>query len=73
MNDAVNDMMKLRDEMFKYRIMYEEMNHRYNKLKKCFESTLEETMEYRNVLGYEDNRDWRYDKYEQSGLLDDFE
>jgi hypothetical protein len=45
------------------------MKERYEPLKRTFEDLIEETLEYRERLRYNDEESWRYDKYEKANLL----
>lgn len=72
MNEQFADLVKMTDEMVKYRTLYEESSHRYKKLLKGFNELIEEAEEYRNRLGMDSNN-WKYDVVERAGLLDDYE
>jgi hypothetical protein len=72
MNEQLADLIKMTDEMVKYRTLYEENAHRYSKLLKGFNELIEESEEYRNRLGMDSNN-WKYDVIERAGLLDDYE
>lgn len=72
MNEQLSDLVKMTNEMVKYRTLYEEQYYRYNKLIKGFNELVEEAEEYRNRIGMESNN-WKYDVIERAGLLDDYE
>jgi len=72
MNEQLKDLLKMTDEMVKYRTLYEEYSHRYNNLIKGFNQLIEDAEDYRNRLGMESNN-WKYDVIERAGLLDDYE
>jgi len=72
MNEELRDLVKINDEMVKYRTLFEEADHRYSKMKKVFLELIDEAESYRNRLGL-DSENWKYNVIEDSGLLDDYE
>lgn len=72
MREELSDLVKMTNEMVKYRTLYEEYSHRYNNLIKGFNELIEDAEDYRNRLGMESNN-WKYDVIERAGLLDDYE
>jgi hypothetical protein len=57
------------DQLERALVELELMKERYEPLKKTFEDLIEETLEYRERLRYNDEENWRYDKYEKANLL----
>jgi archaellum component FlaC len=57
------------DQLERALVELELMKERYEPLKKTFEDLIEETLEYRERLRYNDEESWRYDKYEKANLL----
>jgi hypothetical protein len=72
MNEELSDLVKITNEMVKYRTLCEEADHRYTKMKKVFLELIDEAESYRDRLGLE-SESWKYDIIEDSGLLDDYE
>lgn len=64
-----NKLIQTQDHLERALVELELMKQRYNPLKKTFEELIEETLEYRERLRYQDEENWRYDKYEKANLL----
>ena len=64
-----NDNLILREQLEKYRVLFEELEAKYKPLKDTFDEVLNEAMEYRERLRYHDINEWYYDKYEKANLL----
>lgn len=64
-----NKLIQTQDHLERALVELESMKQRYNPLKKTFEELIEETLEYRERLRYQDEENWRYDKYEKANLL----
>lgn len=53
----------------KLKVIIDELEPKYGKLKKAFDELIELSAEYRDRLGYDDNSDFYYDQYNKAGLL----
>lgn len=53
----------------KLKVMLDELEPKYGKLKIAFDELIALSIEYRERLGYNDSSDFEYDQYEKAGLL----
>ena len=59
----------LKNQNEKLLVELEELERKYTALHKTFLSLLELTIEYRDRMGYDANRDFEYDQLEKAKLL----
>lgn len=64
-----NKLIVVQDHLERALVELEEMNRQYKPLRKAFEELVEETLEYRERLRYNDEENWRYDQYDKANLL----
>lgn len=64
-----NKLIVVQDQLEKALVELEDMNRQYKPLRKAFEELVEETLEYRERLRYNDEENWRYDQYDKANLL----
>lgn len=64
-----NKLIMVQDQLEKALVELGEMEKRYIPLKNAFEDLVEETLEYRERLRYNDEENWRYDQYQKANLL----
>lgn len=57
------------NQYMKLKVIIDELEPKYGKLKKAFDELIELSAEYRDRLGYDDNSDFYYDQYNKAGLL----
>ena len=68
-NDALNENIVLSNQNEKLLVELEELERKYNALHKTFLNLLELSLEYRERMGLETNRDFEYDQLEKAKLL----
>jgi hypothetical protein len=67
--DALNENIVLSNQNEKLLVELEELERKYNALHKTFLNLLELSLEYRERMGIETNRDFEYDQLEKAKLL----
>jgi hypothetical protein len=67
--DALNENIVLSNQNEKLLVELEELERKYNALHKTFLNLLEMSLEYRERMGIETNRDFEYDQLEKAKLL----
>jgi adenine-specific DNA methylase len=67
--DALNENIILSNQNEKLLVELEELERKYNALHKTFLNLLEISLEYRERMGIETNRDFEYDQLEKAKLL----
>ena len=67
--DALNENIVLSNQNEKLLVELEELERKYNALHKAFLNLLELSLEYRERMGLETNRDFEYDQLEKAKLL----
>jgi len=67
--DALNENIVLSNQNEKLLVELEELERKYNALHKTFLNLLELSLEYRERMGLETNRDFEYDQLEKAKLL----
>ena len=67
--DALNENIVLSNQNEKLLVEFEELERKYNALHKTFLNLLELSLEYRERMGLETNRDFEYDQLEKAKLL----
>jgi adenine-specific DNA methylase len=67
--DALNENIVLSNQNEKLLVELEELERKYNALHKTFLNLLEISLEYRERMGIETNRDFEYDQLEKAKLL----